>query len=363
MNTLTGRPKPGAARRSAAPVTNLVSWNDMFAPGQLPVVCEPSAPGINLPEWAEGNQAEIHRQLLQYGAILFRGFPVANAADFNRCIASVSGGALEYQFRASPRTQIQENLNIYTSTDYPAQESIFPHNEHSYSPVFPLQIFLYCEIPATTGGETPIGSTRELLKRIDPDVRAAFRRKKILYVRNYGEGFGLPWQTVFQTTERAAVEEYCRSVGIEPEWKSGDRLRTRQVGPALMRHPKTGEEVWFNHGTFFHELTLPPVVRDQLRSEFAPEDLPQNTFYGDGSAIEPEVIAHLQTCYREVMVQFPWQKGDVLMLDNMLALHARSPFTGPRRVMVAMAEPCRAADLDSGALDSGALDLGVHPHE
>jgi hypothetical protein len=211
--------------------------------------------------------------------------------------------------------------------------------------VFPLHIFLYCAVPAATGGETPIGSTRTLLERIRPDVRDAFARKGIMYVRNYGDGFGLPWQTVFQTKDRSVVEAYCASVGIGVEWKSGDRLRTRQTGPALMRHPNTGERVWFNHGTFFHELTLPPVVRDHLRSALAPEDLPQNTFYGDGSPIEPDFIAHLQTIYQDVMVQFPWQKGDVLMLDNMLALHARRPFTGQRQVMVAMANSCRSVDL------------------
>jgi hypothetical protein len=261
----------------------------------------------------------------------------------------MSNGALEYKFRASPRTQIQGDLNIYTSTDYPANECIFPHNEHSYSPVFPLHIFLYCEMPAETGGETPIGSSRALLARIRPEVRDALECKGIMYVRNYGDGFGLPWQTVFHTTDRGAVEAYCASVGVLVEWKSGDRLRTRQIGSALMRHPKTGEPVWFNHGTFFHELTLPDVVRDHLRSEFVSEELPQNTFYGDGSPIEPAFIRHLQNVYQEVMVQFPWKKGDMLMLDNMLALHARRPFTGSRRVMVAMARPCRSADLIFGS--------------
>jgi alpha-ketoglutarate-dependent taurine dioxygenase len=37
-------------------------------------------------------------------------------------------------------------------------------------------------------------------------------------------------------------------------------------------------------------------------------------------------------------VAFPWQKGDILMVDNMLAAHGREPFTGPRKIMVAMAE-------------------------
>jgi alpha-ketoglutarate-dependent taurine dioxygenase len=352
MNTTTGRPAIGSVRRQAISGSHseLVRWSRLFEADELPALCEPQAAGMRFHEWAAEHRAEIHQRLLQHGAILFRGFAVNGAEDFNRCIDSMSGGALEYKFRASPRTQIQKDLNVYTSTDYPADESIFPHNEHSYSPVFPLHLFLYCDIPALTGGETPIGSTRRLLRRIRPDVREAFARKGIMYVRNYGEGFGLPWQTVFQTTERGVVESYCQGVGIRVEWKSDDRLRTRQVGPALMRHPATGEALWFNHGTFFHELTLPDVVRSHLCREFASDDLPQNTFYGDGSPIEPEFIAHLQAQYQGVMVKFPWHKGDVLLLDNMLALHGRGPFSGPRRVMVAMAQACRGADLALGGV-------------
>ena len=69
------------------------------------------------------------------------------------------------------------------------------------------------------------------------------------------------------------------------------------------------------------------------------EDLPTNTYYGDGSAIEPSVLAELQAAYQQEMVTFSWEKGDVLMLDNMLSIHARQPFVPPRKILVGMAEP------------------------
>jgi alpha-ketoglutarate-dependent taurine dioxygenase len=338
---------PRTGRGIARDLPSLAAFEPM--PGlDLPVLCRPRLPGVNLAAWGEACRAEIDAKLLEYGTILFRGFDVRSVSDFDACVQAISGGAVSYMFRASPRTQVDTRFNVYTSTDYPAPERIFPHNEHSYSPVFPLQLYFYSEIVAQKGGETPFGSTRTVLSRIDPAVRARFARDGIMYVRNYGDGMGLSWETVFQTSDRAEVEKYCASVGITPEWKPDGRLRTRQIGPAMVKHPITGEPLWFNHATFFNALTLPERARAHLMAEFSEEDLPQNTFYGTGERIEPEVIAHLQDVYRDAMIEFPWQVGDVVLLDNMLTLHARNAFTGPRRVLTAMAKPQRSADLQLG---------------
>ena len=284
-NTRPG-PGPGILRRRAVTVSDdtLVRERRWDEGRPLPLVLEPAIAGVDLIGWAALHREELERKVLEHGALLFRGFGVKSVEQFEQVIASLSPGALEYLFRASPRTRV--GGNIYTSTDYPADQVIFPHNEHSYSPRFPLRLFFCCHVPSETQGETPIGSTREVLRRIRPEIRESFRKKKVLYVRNYGDGFGLPWQSVFQTSERQQVETYCASVGIQVEWKSGDRLRTSQVGPAIVRHPRTAEEVWFNHATFFHVSTLPREVRESLSGSFADDELPTNTFYGDGSPIE-----------------------------------------------------------------------------
>ncbi|MBH8561818.1 TauD/TfdA family dioxygenase [Nostoc sp. CENA67] len=317
---------------------------EYLEPGKnFPLVIKSSVRKVDLAVWASSNRDFIDTQLLKHGAILFRGFNVETVAGFEQVIKAICFEALEYRYRASPRTQVSDR--IYTSTDYPADQSIFPHNEHAYSPTFPLKIFFFCLTPAQQGGETPIGSCREIFERIDPKIRERFMEKKVMYMRNFGDGFGLPWQTVFQTNEKAKVEEYCRIHDIKVEWKDGERLRTRQVGPAVVKHPRTGELVWFNHATFFHVSTLEKNTREALLAGFKEEDLPTNTYYGDGSPIEPSVLESLREVYQQAMVTFPWQKGDILMLDNMLAVHGRRPFVGPRQVLVGMAEPLNIKEL------------------
>jgi alpha-ketoglutarate-dependent taurine dioxygenase len=165
-----------------------------------------------------------------------------------------------------------------------------------------------------------------------------------MHVRNFGTGFGLSWQTVFQTSDKEEVERYCLQAGIRYEWGDEERLQIRQVRPAVAQHPRTGEWLWFNHATFFHVSTLEPTIRERMLAEFRSEDLPNNTYYVDGSEIEASVMDELREAYLRELVQFTWERGDVLMLDNMLTAHARRPFVGERKILVAMAEPFRGGE-------------------
>lgn len=299
----------------------------------FPLVIEPAWNGVDLLQWVTDNRGQYNEWITKYGGILFRGF----GCRMEKFVEIVSGGLLEYNERSSPRHPV--GRNVYTSTDHPADEEIFLHNECSYSHTFPTKIFFNCLVEPTDRGGTPLANCRKVYAKIDSTIREKFEKKGIMYVRNYSGRLGLPWTTVFNTEDRKKVEEYCIQKKIEFEWKVNGVLKTKQVYPAVIKHPFTGEMTWFNHGTFFHVTTLPEEIRDFFLETIAEEDLPNNTYYGDGEPIEGYVLDELRRIYRSEAVVFQWKQGDILALDNLLTAHGREPFTGPRKITVAMAEP------------------------
>lgn len=335
--------KKGKRKAIGGAQESLVKTRLLQPEQQLPLVVEPAVDGVNLSTWATNNQAWVESQLAKHGGILFRNFDVPTSDAFEQFIATISGDPLEYKERSSPRSQVSGN--IYTSTDYPADQPIFLHNENSYSHTWPLKIFFYCATEPETGGETPLADVRKVLQHLSSATRARFEEKGVMYVRNLNDEVGLSWSTVFQTEDKAEVEAYCQKAGYDFTWRENNGLQTRRTARAIINHVKSDEPLWFNHATFFHVSTLEPATRDALLALYAEADLPNNTYYGDGSSIEPEILEELRSAYHQETIAFPWQKGDLLMLDNMLVAHGRRPFTGPRKILTGMAQPFRYQDL------------------
>lgn len=320
--------------RLAAEISEILRHDIIECNGSRVLMLSPKEDAVQLPDACV---ALVREAAHTYGGVLLRGFDALGSTGLERFAASFGEPLLAYEFGSTPRSKVDKG--VYSSTEYPADQWIDQHNEQSYTLKWPASIFFYCDIAAESGGATPVADSREVYRRLDPVLRRTFAQKKIMYVRNYGNGLDLPWQRVFGTDDRGEVERFCRANQIDFEWldDGGELLRTRQICQSELRHSVTSETVWFNQAHLFHVSSLPESVREALLEVVDEENLPRNTFFGDGTLIDPAMLDEIRAVYRETLLSFEWRNHDLMMLDNVLMSHGRAPFSGERRVLVAMA--------------------------
>jgi alpha-ketoglutarate-dependent taurine dioxygenase len=300
----------------------------------LPLIIEPARPGVDLAAWAGDNREFIVSELTRVGAILFRGFGIDGVAAFERAASAVCPELFADYGDLPPE---DESDRIYRSTPYPSDMTILFHNESSHLPRWPMKQMFCCLVASDEGGATPLLDIRAVCDELDPDVLKEFETRGLLYVRNFSEGIDVPWQQFFHTDDRADVERQCTESGMGFEWK-GDGLMITQAAPAVRRHPVTGDKVFFNQVQLHHVSSLDSRTRASLLELFGEDDLPRNVLYGDAGTIPDEVVARLGDVFDEHCVELPWQPGDMILLDNMRTSHARRPFKGERKIIVAMGE-------------------------
>jgi alpha-ketoglutarate-dependent taurine dioxygenase len=295
------------------------------------VVC-PVGPASAEPlRWVRTHQEALRDILREQGCCLLRGLPVDIGA-FREVVGLIGGKPLEYTERSTPRSVVSGN--IYTSTDYPPDQPIPMHNENSYSDTWPSTLFFFCQAAAATGGATPVADSRAVLRLIPDEVRARYAAG-VTYTRTYREGLGLSWQDAFQTDDPAVVAAYCAGHRIACTWAAGV-LRTRHRRPATQREPHTGEQVWFNQANLFHVSSLDAEVRETLLDLCGEADLPRNAYLADGAPIGEHDLAQIARAYDQASLAMSWAPGDIMIINNMLMSHGRAPYTGHRRILVAM---------------------------
>lgn len=331
-----------ARRQSVRPVESVIKTGYLPGCDRLPLVIEPALAEVELVEWAAQNRELIETELLKHGALLFRNFNVSSVAVFERFAAAICD-ELFSEYGDLPREQMSRN--VYGSTPYPSNQAILFHNESSHLDRWPMKIWFYCLKAAHTGGETPIVDCRRVYELLSPSIRDRFAEQGICYVRNFTEGLDVRWSDFFHTTDREQLQKECDERRIAWKWRNERELQTSKTRPAVARHPKTDEMVFFNQLQLHHVSCLEPSVRESLLSTVGEERLPRNVYYRDGSRIEEDVMAEVDAVYRQAQVSFPWQEGDIMMLDNMLVAHGRNPFAGERKIVVALGEMCNESAL------------------
>jgi alpha-ketoglutarate-dependent taurine dioxygenase len=271
--------------------------------------------------------------LIREKALVFRGFNVTRET-LDPVLDLLLPNRLAYVHGNSPRSKVGNN--VYTSTEYPSALTISMHNELSYAAHWPSRLLFFCEQAAGTGGATPVVDGARWLASLDPAIRDAFAQG-VRYKQNLHDGIGLgkSWQETFETDDRAAVDAYLADADATWQWNA-EGLRIDQVRPATLRHPATGEEVWFSQFDQWHPAGLGDVAAAALARIMDEDELPQSVAFADGRPIPDDYAIHVRDQGLAAAVDVDWRTGDLLLIDNVLVGHGRRPFTGTRRVLVAM---------------------------
>lgn len=331
----------------------------LYPDRRMPLVVEPAADAClcsHVPE----NKPVLLDRLRDHGALLLRGFAVRSVEDFSSFIDLIAQRRMAYVHRSTPRTLVGDR--IFTATEYPAHQEIPLHNENSYQRDWPVRLGFCCLVPAADGGETPLADMHEITAAIGEALLDKFRTRGVSYVRHYYPHVDIPWQTAFQTDDREEVARYCISHDIALTWLDDGILRTTQVAQGVARHPETAREVLFNQAHLFHVSSLGSETVAYMKQVFGSR-LPRHACYGDGAEIASEELQTIRAAFQRHEVRFPWQAGDILLIDNMQAAHGRRPYTGCRRMLAALLDPYSeqaqvAASAEGPRVGSGPSALG-----
>ncbi len=286
----------------------------------------------------EENKEFIEDRLRNVGAIHVVGINIDNVDKFGTLMKNLCPKAPDFLDGNSSRGKYSSN--VYNASEYDEASIVRLHTEFSYSNIYPKKIFFCCQNPASTGGQTTVGDCKKALELIEPEVVKAFDEKEIIYIRNLhsGGGLGPSWQEAFETEDKDFMEAYCKENGIEVNWKANGIVRLTQRRPAIRKHPITGDRLWFNQvDQFFPAIYGEEIYETLLEMNGGEKDaLPMFSRFADGTEIKKEYIENIIKVLDDITIPVPWQKGDLLMVDNMTALHGRLPFTGPRKILASM---------------------------
>ncbi|WMS87333.1 TauD/TfdA family dioxygenase [Pleionea litopenaei] len=294
--------------------------------------------GIDHSSFYRSIASEISPIIEQYGGVLMRGFKIDSEAAFQDFMSAIPEQQLDYIDGNSPRTKLIGK--VYTSTEYPKEYELSMHNELSYSNNWPKMLYFCCVTEPLEGGHTLIADCRKVLKELDPDLVDKFAKNKVKYTRYLHGGFGLgsSWQKTFEVSSKDEAEQCCKDLDIDFEWDDDDGLMISQIGPGVARHRTTNELVWFNQADQFHLYNLPDEIQEGILAltEGDKRKYPTYAYFGNGEEIDTRLLKEVRSVFKKNTIVFPWKKGDLMIIDNQLMAHGRSPFNCERKILVSM---------------------------
>ena len=313
-------------------------------PGKLPMFVQPAAAmGLQAAvKWMRGHREALADLVAARGALVLRGFPLAETADFAALIDHYDSHEEGYAGGVTRRERIAGK--VFEASQSPAPWLVGLHQEMAYLPHYPRWVAFFCRRAAPVGGETIVADVHDLQRELPAPFLARLRAKGIVYLRNFGtEARTLPlihktWREAFYTDARGAAERTARDMGMQCRWEEDGSLTVSYRATGFARHPATGEQVFFNQ--IAGMAPSPMMLKERWESFLSlyppGKPWPIDVRYGDGSPIALDDLAALWAARERVTQSFPWRDGDLMVVDNIYTLHGRNPFQGERDVQVAL---------------------------
>ncbi|SIO61650.1 Taurine dioxygenase, alpha-ketoglutarate-dependent [Singulisphaera sp. GP187] len=306
----------------------------------FPLVWESRMPDFDfaaVEAWIASNREDFCHQANRHGAILFRGFPLVTAEDFDRFVAAFGFENFPYEDSLSNAVRINRTPRVFTANEAPPTVEIFLHHEMAQTPRYPSRLFFFCEQPAEHGGATPICRSDLLWSRLVercPDFARDCLEKGLTYsnvmptANDPNSGMGRSWQSTLSAATRDEAEQRLKSLGYHWEWLDDGCLRaTTPVLPAV-HHLAPGRS------SFFNQLIAAYCGWKDSRNDPA-----KSITFGDGSPLDGTAVRVAIELADELTFDIPWQEGDVALVDNLVAMHGRRTFSGPRKILASLACP------------------------
>ncbi|MEL6868353.1 MAG: TauD/TfdA family dioxygenase [Pseudomonadota bacterium] len=280
--------------------------------------------------WIREHRDALIESLAKHGAILFRGFPIDGAEDFDAAIRAFGMDSFTYKESLSNAVRVNRTPLVFTANEAPPDVSIYLHHEMAQTPLFPSRLFFCCEKAAEQAGETPLCRSDILLTKLT-EAESAFvadcERLGVRYINTMPaeddplSGQGRSWRSTLDASSTEEAEALLDKLGYSYSWQADGSLQaTTPILPAI-RTLTDGRRVFFNQ--------LIAAFRGWSNAE-------KSICFGDGSTISASAMRTAIELADALSFDLPWQDGDIALIDNYLVMHGRRPFSGTRRVLASL---------------------------
>jgi len=278
--------------------------------------------------------AEFAQLFRQRGALLFRGFPGDSASfveftqRYSQNFSTYQGGGFRIGFLN--RQSIGGDPTLLSTTGHTQGFPIELHGEMYYIKQRPELLWFFCANAPAKAGETTICDGVELLRLLSPEVRELFASRRVTYIRHLRSQ---EWQTTYQTEDLEVVRQFCRENDMTLQVRADGSIETRFTCSPLITSPSLHQPAFINSivQSYLIEWAVTSGWLQENIKGLQLEHPPIVVRFEDGSRIPDKIIDEIREVSERITLNVSWKNGDVLMIDNMRALHGRRQAVGSDR--------------------------------